>query len=153
MRTEYSEVDARDLDIVGPLWERLRQHQEGRSRHFAQHYASLTWKARRTELLEKAGAEAIRIDLVKDSDSGEVIAYCVSIVSASGEGCLESIFVDQHYRGNGIGHSLMKKALGWMNDKQAKTIVLEVSVGNKEVLSLYSDYSFYPRSIILQKTG
>jgi ribosomal protein S18 acetylase RimI-like enzyme len=153
MKIEYSEISARDLDIVGPLWEKLRKHQEVRSHHFAQHYASRTWKARRTELLEKAGTGAMHIDLAKDLDSGEVIAYCVSIVSANGEGFLESIFVEPNYRENGIGHNLMQKALDWMNDKQAQTIVLEVGVGNETVLSFYSHYNFYPRTIILQKVG
>jgi len=151
MKIEYSEIGACDLDIVGPLWEKLREHQEVCSLHFAQHYASRTWKARRTELLEKAVTGAMRIDLAKDLDSGEVIAYCVSTVSANGEGCLESIFVEPNYREKGIGHNLMRKALDWMTDKQAKTIVLEVGVGNEAVLSFYSHYNFYPRTIILQK--
>ena len=151
MKIEYSEIGACDLDIVGPLWEKLREHHEVRSPHFAQHYASRTWQARRAELLEKAVTGVMRIDLAKDLDSGDVIAYCVSIVSANGEGCLESIFVEPNYRENRIGDNLMQKALDWMNNKQAKTMVLEVAVGNEAVLSFYSHYDFYPRTIILQK--
>lgn len=151
MKIEYGEIGARDLDIVGPLWEKLRKHQEVRSHHFTQHYASRTWKARKTELLEKAGTGAIRINLAKELDSGEVIAYCVSTVSANGEGCLESIFIEPNYRENAIGHNLMQKALDWMNDKQAKTIVLEVGVGNEAVFSFYHRYNFYPRTIVLQQ--
>jgi len=151
MKIEYDEISARDLDIVGSLWEKLRKHQEVRSQHFAQHYASRTWEARRTELLEKARAGALRIDLAKDLDSGGAIAYCVSTVSSDGKGYLESIFVEPNYRENGIGDNLMRKALDWMNGRQAKTIVLEVGVGNEAVLSFCRRYNFYPRTVILQQ--
>jgi len=67
-------------------------------------------------------------------------------------GCLESIFVEPHYRRNGIGDNLMLKALHWMNGKQAETIVLQVGIGNEAVLSFYSRYNFHPRTIILQQT-
>lgn len=151
MNIEYDEISACDLDIVGPLWEKLRKHQQVRSQHFAQHYASRTWKARRGELLEKARTGALHIDLAKDLDSGEVVAYCVSTVSSDGKGCLESIFVEPSYRANKVGDNLMRRALDWMSDKQATTIVLVVGVGNEAVLSFYSRYNFRPRSIILQR--
>jgi ribosomal protein S18 acetylase RimI-like enzyme len=151
LKIEYAEIGARDLDIVGPLWEKLRRYQEVRSPHFARHYASRTWEARRTELLEKAKAGALHIDLAKDLDSGEVIAYSVSTVSSDGKGYLESIFVEPNYRENGIGDNPMRKALDWMNDTRAKTIVLEVGVGNEAVLSFYRRYNFHPRTIILQQ--
>ena len=54
MLIEYQEIDASSLDLVGPLWEKLRKHQEVLSKHFPQHYANRTWQARRPELLEKA---------------------------------------------------------------------------------------------------
>lgn len=102
-------------------------------------------------MLEKAKAGALHIDLAKDLDSGEVIAYSVSTVSSDGKGYLESIFVEPNYRENGIGDNLMRKALDWMNDTRAKTIVLEVGVGNEAVLSFYRRYNFHPRTIILQQ--
>ena len=154
MKIKYEEIDAGALDLVEPLWEKLRKHHEVRSSHFAQHYAGRTWVARSTELLEKARTGAMHVDLAKDLESGEVVAYCVSTISSESsdrKGCLESIFVEPNYRENGIGDNLMLKALDWMNGKQAKTIVIEVGVGNEAVVSFYSYYNFHPRTIILQQ--
>ena len=75
-----------------------------------------------------------------------------STVSSEGMGRLESIFDESDYRRNGIGDNLMLKALDWMNDKQAETIVLQVGVVNEAVFSFYSRYNFHPRTIILQQT-
>lgn len=151
MRIKYEEINAGALDLIEPLWEKLRKHQEVCSPHFAQHYAGRTWVARRAELLEKARTGALHVDLAKDLVSGEVVAYCVSTISSDRKGCLESIFVEPNYRENGIGDNLMLKALDWMNSKQAKAIVLEVGVGNEAVLSFYNRYDFHLRSIILQQ--
>ena len=151
MTIEYREIDANDIDIVGSLWEKLREHQRAKSPNFAQHYANRTWGARKTELLEKARAGALYIDSAKDLDIKKVVAYCVSTVSLKGRGCLESIFVEPNYRGNDIGDSLVLRALNWMNHKQAKTIVLEVGVGNEDVIAFYNRYDFYPRTITLQQ--
>ncbi|MBI4267264.1 MAG: GNAT family N-acetyltransferase, partial [Chloroflexi bacterium] len=72
-------------------------------------------------------------------------------VFPNGKGCLESIFVESDYRGNDIGDTLMAKAIEWMNSKKVQTITLDVGVGNEEVLSFYSRYGFYPRTIVLQQ--
>lgn len=152
MKIEYREIDAGAIDLIESLWEKLREHQGARSPHFAQHYANRTWRARKTELLEKARTGALCIDLAKDLDTRKVVAYCVSTVSSKGKGCLESIFVELDYRGNGIGDSLMLRALEWMNNRQAKTVVLEVGVGNEAVIAFYNRYDFYPRTILLQQS-
>lgn len=151
MNIEYSEKDAADLELVEPLWQKLREHQRVRSPHFPQHYANRTWQARKAELLDKAGTGGIRIDLARDSDSGELIAYCVSTVSYDKQGRLESIYVEPDYRKHGIGDNFMRKALAWMNHKQARAKTLIVGAGNEEVLTFYSRYGFYPKHITLEQ--
>jgi ribosomal protein S18 acetylase RimI-like enzyme len=151
MRIEYEEIDANSLNLVESLWEKLKKHQKVRSPNFAQHFADRTWEARRSELLVKAKNGALHVDLARDVEVRRVIAYCVSTVSSDRKGCVESIFVEPNFRKKGIGRNLMLEALGWMNSKQAEAIVLEVGVGNEAVLSFYSRYGFYPRTIILQQ--
>jgi ribosomal protein S18 acetylase RimI-like enzyme len=151
MKVEYQEISARDLDLIAPLWDKLRKHQETLSPHFSQHYANRTWAARRSELLETGRTGGVHIDLAKDTDSGQIVGYCVSTISSDRKGHLESIFVEPHCRGNGIGDILMVRAIEWMNSKKAQTIVLDVAVGNEAVISFYRRYGFYPRTIVLQQ--
>lgn len=148
MKIEYQVVDAEALDFIAPLWDKLRKHQEVRSPNFAEHYADRTWQARRKELLEAGG---LHVNLARNTDSGQIVGYCVSAVFPNGKGCLESIFVESDYRGNDIGDTLMAKAIEWMNSKKVQTITLDVGVGNEEVLSFYGRYGFYPRTIVLQQ--
>ena len=94
----------------------------------------------------------LHTDLARDIDSGDIVGYCISIVSANRKGCLESIFIESSFRNHGIGKALILKALSWMKDEQVQAITLEVGVGNEEVLPFYSQFGFNPRTIILQKT-
>ena len=44
------------------------------------------------------------------------MAYCIVTVSESGQGEIESIFVEQNYRGMGVGNHLMQMALAWIRE-------------------------------------
>jgi diamine N-acetyltransferase len=153
IRIEYAEKGKQDLDLIAPLWEKLREHQRIRSPHFSEHYARRTWKLRKTGLLRKSEPGGLRLDIATDSDTRELIGYCVSTVSQDGHGHLESIYVEPNYRHSGIGDKLMRRALRWMNKRQARIKSLIVGVGNEEVLTFYSRYGFYPRHITLEQVA
>ena len=59
----------------------------------------------------------MRVDVAMDIVTGQNVGYCVSSVDEERTGEIESIFVASDYRGLGIGDSLMKKALTWMDKK------------------------------------
>ena len=148
---EYAEKGKQDLDSIAPLWEKLTEHHRIRSPHFSEHIARRTWKQRKAELLLKSESGGLHVDVAIDSDTREIIGYCVSIVSSDRQGELESIYVEPKYRQFGIGDQLMQRALSWMNKMQAKTKTLIVGVGNEEVLTFYSRYGFYPKHITVEQ--
>jgi diamine N-acetyltransferase len=148
---EYQEVAAGNMDIVAPLWDKLRKHQEVLSPNFSEHYVNRTWQARRAGLLETAGTDGMHIDMARDKDSGRLVGYCISTVSPDKKGCLESIYIEPDFRGSNIGDTFMVKALEWMKYKKAQAITLNVGVGNEAVISFYKRYGFYPRTIVLQQ--
>jgi diamine N-acetyltransferase len=151
MRIECLEIAADDLNVVAPLWDKLRKHQEILSPNFPEHYARRTWEARRAGLLETAGPDGIHIDMANDKDTGQPAGYCISTVSPDKKGCLESIYIEPDYRGNDIGDTLMVRAIEWMKSRKAQSIILNVGVGNEAVISFYKRYGFYPRTIVLQQ--
>src|SRR5687767_5856337 len=57
---------------------------------------------RKQEILTKAAAGKIRIELVSITADAADIAYCVSTVSAGGCGEVDSMFVEERFRGRGI---------------------------------------------------
>ena len=148
---KYAEKDKNDLDIIAPLWDKLREHQRIRSTHFSAHYEKRTWKHRKEELLQKSESGGFHLDVAMDSQTKQIVGYCVSVMSPDKQAQLESIYVEPTYRKSHIGDKLMQKALSWMNKMGAETKTLIVGVGNEEVLSFYSRYGFYPKHITVEQ--
>ena len=155
MKIEYLETNQQGLDLIGTLWQKLIEYHKTRFKHFAEHLERVTFDLRKKELLEKTRDGALRIDLAKDMNTGELVGYCVSTVSGNRQGEIDSIYIESDYRQSGIGDNLMKRTLRWMDDMQVTKKILVVGAGNEEVFAFYSRYNFYPRSIVLEqvKTG
>jgi ribosomal protein S18 acetylase RimI-like enzyme len=151
-KIEYSVTDRNDIDLIGPLWEKLNQHHRVRSPHHAAHFARMTFDLRKKVLLEKTGKGTMHIDLAKDTDTGTIVGYCLSTVSKEKEGEIQSIFIEKDYRLHGIGDNFMKKAIEWMDGLAVTKRTIAVAAGNEEVFAFYSRYNFYPRFTILQNT-
>lgn len=150
MNIEYIEADQRGLDLIGPLWEKLNEYHRERSPYHKGHFAGMTFEMRKRRLLEKSAGGAMRIDITRDRETNKYVGYCVSTISEGRQGEIDSIFIESEYRGRGIGDTLMKKALGWMDGLSIIRRMVEVASGNEEVFAFYRRYGFYPRSTILR---
>jgi len=64
---------------------------------------------------------------------------------------LESIYVDKEFRSQGIGETLVKRTLSWMEQQGANAKMVVVAVGNEEVLGFYARFGFLPRQILLKQ--
>jgi len=151
-RIEYEATDGQGLDLIDALWCKLKEHHKILSLHFAEYLARITFDQRKKELLDKSREGALRIDLVRDVDTAEIVGYCVSTISGNKQGEIESIYVESDYRQFGIGDNLMKRALRWMDEQSVTRKTIAVSAGNEEVFTFYSQHSFYPRVTILEQT-
>jgi ribosomal protein S18 acetylase RimI-like enzyme len=152
VKVVYTEISEKDLDMISPLWKKLRQHHIDRSSpYFAGQLEKMTFKLRKKILLEKAGNGAIYIDLARDKSGNTVTGYCVTTVNDKKVGEIESIYVEEKYRRHGIGDNLMKRALLWLEGHGATRIILGVAAGNEEVFPFYRRYGFYPRATILEQ--
>jgi ribosomal protein S18 acetylase RimI-like enzyme len=149
----YIEKNKKDLDLIGPLWDKLRIHHKVRSKYFKKHFDEMTWKIRKKELLDKAKNGVMLIHLAKDTDTGKLVGYCVSTVNKNKVGEIESIFIEENYRRTGIGNNFMKRAFKWMNGKSVTRKVVAVAAGNEEALPFYSKFKFYPRASILMQVN
>jgi len=147
----YLEVDKQEIDIIGPLWEKLRDYHQGLSLYFAERYLEFTFGERKEELLKKSRNGSLKIDIAKDKDTKWLIGYCVSSISDELEGEIDSIYIEEDYRSLGIGKELLERALQWMEVNMVKTKKVIVAVGNEELLSFYSKHDFLPKHIILEQ--
>jgi diamine N-acetyltransferase len=139
------------LEDIRFLWEQLNQHMVGCSIGFKWHYLSMTFEKRKLVLLEKAGHGEMRVDMAVDKQSTKKVGYCISRIDESKTGEIESIFVNEDYRGLGIGGTLMQKALAWMDEKSAEKKVVAVGVGNEHAFAFYDRYGFRPRKTVMEQ--
>jgi diamine N-acetyltransferase len=145
----YTVTDEKDIDLVLPLWLKLRAHHQERSPYFKDDISLMTWEIRKTVLLEKAKTGAVRVELARDKDT--LVGYCVSSIDANRQGEIESIYIEKEYRKSGIGDRFMKGGLKWMDDHRVERKTIGVAVGNEQAFGFYEKYGFYPRVTILRQ--
>lgn len=72
----------------------------------------------------------------------EVIGTC-GIITAVGEGDICNVVVDERFRGNGIGYSLVKAVMeSAAKEKGVNAFTLEVRVSNLSAIGLYERLGF-----------
>jgi ribosomal protein S18 acetylase RimI-like enzyme len=136
---------------VEPLWVKLREYHSHLSWHFAGGMHRSTFEPRKQEILTKAAPGKLRIELVSTASDAADVAYCISTVSASGRGEVDSIFVEESFRGHGIGSELLRRALAWLENAGASSKVVTVAYSNEQALALYQRFGFHPRNILLEQ--
>lgn len=151
MYVTYLEVNRKEIDIIQPLWEKLRDYHRELSPNFAKRYIELTFQRRKEELLKKSRNGSLKIDIATDKDTKWLVGYCVSSISEELEGEVDSIYIEEDYRSLGIGKELMERALKWMDRNGVKIKKIGVAVGNEDLLSFYGRYNFFPKHIILEQ--
>ena len=135
------------LNEVKPLWEKLNSYHSEKSIHFKDKYLSFNFEQRALGLCEKAKDGKLMVYLAFDYD--KLIGYCISTIDNKNLGEIESLYVEDEYRGCNIGDYFMKKSLQWMENYEVKEKRIGVAGGNEDVFSFYKKYGFYPKTTIL----
>jgi len=138
------------IDRTAQLWEELNKQHLSLSPYFKDCYRTLTFKDRKSSIQQKAFGGEIRVDLALD-DQERSVAYCITSIDRWLTGEIDSIFVCPQYRGQGIGTTLMEKALNWLKVKGAKKNVVSVAVGNEQTYVFYEHFGFFPRRTLLEQ--
>jgi diamine N-acetyltransferase len=152
-RVGYTVSDETVLESIRPLWIRLNEYHLRRSRSFRYHYEQMTFEDRKEHFLNLARGGLLRVEIARDPDSGQDIGYCVTSLSAEKNGEIESIFVDEAYRGRQIGTTLARRALEWMQGHGAVRVRVSVAYGNEAALDFYRKSGFEPRMMVLELPG
>ena len=137
------------LDLVKPLWEQLNALHAEASEHFSKSYEEWTFEDRISGLLVKAAEHRMNIDLAYDREHEKNVGYCISTIDEGDIGEVDFIFIEEPYRGQGLGEALMESALQWLERHEVKEKIVAVAEGNEKVLDFYQRFEFYPRRIVL----
>jgi diamine N-acetyltransferase len=151
VRVSYSEGGAELLDAVGGLWLQLNRHHLERMPRFSGQYAGKTFPARKKEILVKAAGGELRVFLAFLPDELYPKGYCVGLISAQRVGEIESIYVQEECRDQGIGRELLRRTWNWMDLRSVVSKRVEVAWGNREALGFYEKLGLYPRRVVLER--
>jgi diamine N-acetyltransferase len=138
------------IDEIEPLWRELNKQHLNMSPYFKEYYKALTFEDRKKAILQRAIGGEVKVDLAKD-DSSNLIGYCVSSINSVQTGEIDSIFVCPDFRDEGIGATLMERALEWLKRKGSKKNIVSVAVGNEKAYVFYEQFGFYPRRTLLEQ--
>jgi diamine N-acetyltransferase len=146
----YRQLEPEQLDLIRPLWEALRDFHTTVPNRFAPTVVGRPFEPRRLELCRKAVEGRLRIEIASVTADDSTIAYCVTSLSAAGAGELESLYVAPEFRRRGIAGRLVRSALDWLIECEAKTRRVVVFHGNDEALAFYTRIGFHPRNLELE---
>jgi diamine N-acetyltransferase len=144
-------VGEEGIGAVQPLWEKLRAHHSPLLAGLPGATPPFNFEPRKQEILAKAEPGKIRIELVSTALHVLDIAYCISTVASNGCGEIDSMFVEEEFRGRGIGSDLVRRALAWLQSAGATSKVVTVAHANEEALAFYKRFGFQPKTILLQQ--
>ncbi len=145
MDIKYKDI-SNELDKVKPLWEELNNHHLKRSTDFKDNFRKFAFEERKRRILEK------QFKIIGVFDNCTLIGYCISSISDNREiGEIESLYIDNNYRGMNIGKELMTKSLQWIEENEVQNIHIYVAVGNEEALEFYNKFGFRPSTYKLKR--
>ena len=140
-------LDKENLGSIQKLWEGLNAHHLANSTYFKDFYSQYTFEKRAKQLIKREKL----IAYVAESD-GKKVGYCVATVDG-GAGEIDSLFVDEAYRGKGVGKELTSLALKWLDKQNCETIRVSIAQGNENAFGFYRHFGFAERCTVLQKRG
>jgi len=138
----YYDIEAKNLDVIKPLWEKLNQYHQETSKYFKQKFYTFTFEDRVNRFITNDNDELIKISIAKDTSKDLTVGYCISKINKSNTGEIESLFVESDYRGKYIGDFFMKDALEWFKEKEVRSVSIGVAYGNDNAIHFYKKYGF-----------
>ena len=139
------------IALTEPLWQKQKAYHLEIDHVNPDSYVDLSFEERMDEIRGKA--EHLITLLAEDADTGKLIGYNLSTINSAGLGEIDSVFVEEDYRGKGIGTALIKETLEWMDENKAKRTKMHVLEANQSAFKLYRALGFEPRLIeMIHKT-
>ncbi|HHT47808.1 MAG TPA: GNAT family N-acetyltransferase [Firmicutes bacterium] len=149
----FAKLPTGEMDLIRPLWEKIKNHHVQKTVHFREYFEKKTWADRKKDLF--GANNELKIIVTREKNDGaacaRIIGYCIASITDKSRGEIDSIYIEEEYRGCDYGSRLMEESLAWFRDNGITDIVISVAVGNEEVLKFYEKFGFKPRLYVLER--
>ncbi len=137
------------LDRIKPIWEETKKYHVDKSLHFSKDLKSISFEERKKVLISKA--KFLRVDVANNIEEEKDVGCCITTIDNSNRGEIDSLFILERYRKQGIGKKLTELALTWLDKNGVVNSSIMVACGNEKAIDFYENFGFYPRNIQLSK--
>lgn len=148
---EYRATGIAEIELIRPLWVLLNEHHRRNAREFKDHYAEFSFDDRKAYFAGIAHTGLLRVDLAFDPASQRYVGYCIASLSNDLTGEIESIYIREKYRSQGIGTRLMDRAISWFKEERSVRNQVAIAEGNEAAFQFYRKFGFYPRKTVLEQ--
>ena len=147
---EYSKVTKKeDVEVLRPLVDQLFKLQAERAdEKYKPMLSSMTIEMRLHpdfEAKEFPYADT-QLIMVKDEDIDRYVGFAYSTMGRDQKGNLKLFFLEEVYRGKGVGSRLFEDAMEFIEAHQPEEVLIYVSNGNEEALNFYTSKGFRYKS-------
>ena len=151
----YEVLERKNMGLIAPLWEKLRRHHENRSKNFKKRYRHFRFEDRMAVLMEKVRGDLVHILAAREFPGGKIVGYCISSVDYLGGGEIDSLYVEERFRKDGVGSGLMERSLAWLEPQKVppEKVKIVVAAGNEEAYPFYGKFGFIESKHVLERKG
>ena len=143
----YQLLPRTELFRIKPLWEKLNAIHLQDSVYFKDHYSNFTFEKR---IMAWNALPDEQVWILAAEVDDDIVGYIVATATDDGKGEIDSLCVDEAWQNKGVGDSLVRESLAWLESKKCNPIRLIVSYGHESVMGFYEKLDFYPRATILE---
>lgn len=145
-RYTFHQITKNDLHQIKFLWEKLNEIHRDDSVYFKEFYNTFTFETRVKKFLD---TDDNFLFVYTARCEGRTVGYCAASVSGK-MGEIDSIFVEEGHRGNGVGGRMLRDSLAWMKLREVSRMFVTVVYGHESVFPFYQKYGFAPRLTFLE---
>ena len=149
---EYSKVTKKeDVEVFRPLVDQLFKLQAERAEDkWKPILSSMTIESR---LLPDFEAEVFpyadtQLIMVKDEDLNRYVGFAYSVMGRDQKGNLKLFYLEDAYRGKGVGSKLFEDAMEFIEAHQPDETLIYVSNSNEQALGFYKSKGFRFKSVV-----
>ncbi|MBT3283193.1 GNAT family N-acetyltransferase [Candidatus Bathyarchaeota archaeon] len=150
---EYTKITKKDdVEVFRPLVDQLFKLQAERAEDkWKPILSSMTIESRlhpdfEAEIFPYADTQLI---MVKDEAIDRYVGFAYSTMGRDKKGNLKLYFLEEAYRGKGIGSKLFEDAMEFIEAHQPEEVLIAVSNGNEQALGFYMSKGFRYKSMFM----
>ena len=133
-----------ELPKIKELWNLNERYHREKSKYFSSKDSNVCFQDR-----IESWRKAKEIKITKIESEAELVGYCISVIEKN-IGNIESIFIKENLRRNGIGTKAISEHIEWMNKMKCKKINVATVYGNEEAIEFYKKLNLLPKKIVFE---